>query len=74
MKQKRTLMLCLASAILGGFAFGQTGGAITTIKVGIDGGNQNDFHYYGQSGGLAAYSMGTTSCNPGTEVVTWRGR
>jgi hypothetical protein len=71
MKQKRTLMLCLASAILGGFAFGQTGGAITTIKVGIDGGNQHDFHYYGQSGGLAAYSMGTTSCNPGTEVVTW---
>ncbi len=67
----KTLTLWLASAALGGVAIGQTGAAITTIKVGIDGGDQNDFHYYGQSGGIAAYSMGTTSCNPGTEVVTW---
>ena len=62
------LLACLA---LGGAAHGQTGPAITTLKVGVDGGDQNDFHYYGQSGGIAAYSMGTTSCNPGTQVVQW---
>ena len=71
MNKTKTLALWLASVTLGGIALGQTGGAITVIKVGIDGGDQNDFHYYGQSGGIAAYSMGTTSCNPGTEVVIW---
>ncbi len=41
-------------------ASAQTGAAITVIKVGIDGGNQHDFKYYGQSGGIAAYSPRTT--------------
>lgn len=77
MNHSRTLKALLASVFLGGVAFaggipgGATGPAITTIKIGVDGGNSNDFAYYGQSGGIAAYSIATTSCNPGTQVVQW---
>ena len=71
MKHSRILLSILASALLGGVALAQTGPAITVIKVGIDGGDTNDYAYYGQTGGIAAYSMATTSCNPGTAQVQW---
>jgi hypothetical protein len=75
MMHTRIFQALLAGALLSGLAAAGsvTGPAITTLKVGVDGGNTNDFAYYGQSGGLAAYSMGTTSCNPGTAQVQWTG-
>ncbi len=65
----RTALLCsfLGTCLLSGLAAAQ-GPDITTLKIGQE---ANDFHYYGQSGGIAAYSMGTTSCNPGTVPVEW---
>lgn len=65
----RTALLCsfLGACLLSGMAAAQ-GPDITTLKIGQE---ANDFHYYGQSGGIAAYSMGTTSCNPGTVPVEW---
>ena len=71
MTKSRILTAVAASIALGSLATAQTGAAITVIKVGIDGGNQNDFAYYGQNSGIAAYSMATTSCNPGTAQVIW---
>ncbi len=66
-----TLFRSLAAGMmLAGLATaqGSQGPDITTIRIG---GTGSDFAYYGQSGGIAAYSMGTTSCNPGTQVVQW---
>jgi hypothetical protein len=71
MTNSRFLIALAASTVLSGLAAAQTGAAITVIKVGIDGGNTNDFVYYGQSGGIGAYSFATTSCNPGTAQVVW---
>ena len=33
--------------------------------------NSSDYAYYGTDGGIAAFSMGTTSCNVGNVVVAW---
>lgn len=71
MTNSRFLIALAASTALGGVAAAQTGAAITVIKVGVDGGNTNDFVYYGQNAGIGAYSFATTSCNPGTSQVVW---
>ena len=44
---------------------------VITYDIGVDGGNTNDIHYYGQFGGIAAYSIATQSCNSGTKTVDW---
>jgi hypothetical protein len=44
---------------------------VIVYDVGVDGGNTNDIHYYGQNGGIAAYSIATQSCNKGTDTVDW---
>jgi hypothetical protein len=41
------------------------------LAVSRVGGSGSDFHYYGQSGGIAAYSFGTTSCNVGNQIILW---
>lgn len=33
--------------------------------------SNNDWNYYGQSNGIAAYSLASTSCNVGNQVVIW---
>ncbi|MCZ6681984.1 MAG: hypothetical protein O7B26_02300, partial [Planctomycetota bacterium] len=38
---------------------------------GPNGSNQNDIVSYGQSGGINAYSVATTSCNVGTTPLLW---
>jgi len=44
---------------------------VIVFDVGYDGGNSNDIHYWGQSGGIAAYSIATQSCNAGTAPLDW---
>jgi hypothetical protein len=44
---------------------------VFVYDVGVDGGNTNDIHYWGQNGGIAAYSIATQSCNGGTEALDW---
>jgi len=62
------ILAALATLLTGGLASAQIGPDITVLKLG---GEANDFQYYGQYGGIAAYSMGTTSCNPGDVPVQW---
>lgn len=44
---------------------------VIVYDVGVDGTNTNDINYWGQSGGIAAYSIATQSCNKGTKVLDW---
>ena len=44
---------------------------VYVYDVGVNGGDTNDFAYYGQSGGIAAYSFASQSCNRGTAPVEW---
>jgi hypothetical protein len=44
---------------------------VIVYDVGVDGGNTNDVHYWGQSAGIAAYSIATQSCNAGNAQVDW---
>ncbi len=44
---------------------------VTVYDVGVDGSDTNNIHYWGQSGGIAAYSIATQSCNSGSEQVDW---
>ena len=60
---KRALLL--AAAVLTGVAAAQD------LAISKIANNTSDFAYYGQSGGIAAYSMGTTSCNVGNQIVAW---
>jgi len=39
--------------------------------VGVDGNDTNDIHYWGQNGGIAAYSIATQSCNSGSALLDW---
>jgi hypothetical protein len=61
---------CLAAFTLGGSSFAQIPDVIV-YDVGVNGGDTNDIFYYGQSGGIAAYSIATQSCNSGTAPVDW---
>jgi hypothetical protein len=45
---------------------------VIVYDVGVDGGNTNDFHYYGQASGVAAYSIASQSCNAGNTPISWR--
>jgi hypothetical protein len=44
---------------------------VIVYDIGVDGNNTNDIAYYGQSGGIAAYSIATQSCNKGTATLDW---
>jgi hypothetical protein len=44
---------------------------VIVYDVGYDGNNSNDFRYWGQSAGIAAYSIATQSCNQGTDELDW---
>lgn len=58
-------LLLIGCALLTGAAAAQD------IAVSKIANNSNDFAYYGQTGGIAAYSVGTTSCNVGNVTVAW---
>ncbi len=45
---------------------------VIVYDVGVNGNDTNDINYWGQSGGIAAYSIGTQSCNKGTKVLDWQ--
>ena len=57
--------LLLAAAALVGSASAQD------LAISKIANNTSDFAYYGTSNGIAAYSMGTTSCNVGNQIVAW---
>ncbi|MCB9915979.1 MAG: hypothetical protein H6828_12690 [Planctomycetes bacterium] len=57
-----------AVLLFGASALAQVGPDITVLRVA---GTSNDIAEYGTGSGYAAYSFGTTSCNPGTQVVQW---
>lgn len=44
---------------------------VIVYDVGVNGGDTNDIKYWGQSGGIAAYSIATQSCNSGNAEVDW---
>jgi hypothetical protein len=59
------------------FGVGSTGLAapqvpdVIVYDVGVNGSDTDDIAYYGQSGGIAGYSIATQSCNAGTAEVDW---
>ena len=63
------ILLLVAIAASSGVAAAQ--GDVTTFRIGYDGSNPNDFKYYGQSSGIAAYSFATQSCNIGNQNIPW---
>ncbi len=62
---------------LAALAFGSTAAGspqtpdVIVYDVGVNGSDINDIHYYGQFGGIAAYSIATQSCNSGTAELDW---
>lgn len=58
-----TLLASSSAFALGG----SVGPDITVLRVA----GGNDIAEYGQANGIYAYSVATTSCNPGTQVVQW---
>ncbi len=46
-------------------------GDMTVHRMGYWGSNGNAITYYGQSGGIAAYSVASQSCNIGDDILTW---
>jgi len=63
--------LALVVTCLVGSASAQANGDLTVWDIGIDGGNTNDIHYWGQSGGIAGYNFATQSCNEGNAQLDW---
>ena len=61
-----SLWTAAATALLASTAFAQD---VAVSKVAGNG--FSDYAYYGQSGGVAAYSMASTSCNVGNVVIEW---
>jgi hypothetical protein len=61
---------CLAAFTLGGSPSAQYPD-VTVYDIGVNGGDTNDIQYYGQSSGIAAYSIATQSCNSGTAPLNW---
>lgn len=68
MKTTRVLGPLLALLLAAGASTAGDGPDINVLRVGSD---ASDYPFYGESGGIAAYSMATTSCNPGTAPVNW---
>jgi hypothetical protein len=65
--------LCsFAALILGTIASPQVGPDVYVYDVGYNFGDTNDFHYWGQNAGIAAYSVASQSCNSGDAPVSWR--
>ncbi len=55
-----------------GEAEGVIGPDVTVSRVGLDGSSSNDdFWYYGTSGGIRAFSLASTSCNIGDRAAEW---
>lgn len=48
---------------------GSSGGTAPDVIVG----SMHNIQKYGESGGIAAYAVGTTSCNQGNDYLTWDG-
>lgn len=47
---------------------------VTVSRIGLGSSGScgsNDIAYYGQSGGISAFSMASTSCNVGTQTAEW---
>ncbi len=73
MRNYLVLSLSVAALLFSAPAALSQGPDVISHRVGYDGSNSNDFRYYGQSGGIAAYSIATQSCNIGTQVLDWYG-
>jgi hypothetical protein len=78
-----SLFASLSLAMIGGGMLASTQSAsaglefydVSTVFVGEDGygGGGNDINYYGTSGGVGAWAVGTTACNEGNIVAPWYG-
>jgi len=56
----------------GGVAGGSTNPDITVSRLGLNSsGSGDDFHYYGESGGIRGFAMASTSCNVGNQTAEW---
>ena len=64
-------LLSAAAAVAFTASLATAQGDLTTFRIGYDGNDPNDFQYYGQSGGIAAYSFATQSCNIGNANIPW---
>ncbi len=67
---KTILLAAAAAALFSGMASAQ-GPDVVAFRIGYDGSNSNDLHYYGQNSGIAAYSFATQSCNVGSSSLSW---
>ena len=70
----RILALGLGTSLAAAFLAGTVRAAQTpdviVYDVGVDGSDTNDIHYYGQSSGIAAYSIATTSARTSPRRTT----
>jgi hypothetical protein len=66
----RILRFAACGLVLGAIGNAQQPDVIV-FDVGVDFGNTNDIHYWGQSGGIAAYNIATQSCNIGNAQLDW---
>lgn len=64
---KKYLPLSLAVALVTAGTAAAQGPDIQVSKLA----GSFSYSYHGTSGGLAAYSLGTTSCNTGNQIVNW---
>ena len=62
---RTTLLLPLVMSFLAAGASAQN---LTVSRVGGDG---SAFRYWGEDGGMHAYSFSTTACNVGTTNIAW---
>jgi len=67
--------LAAASALLSALALATPASAqspdVIVWDIGVAFTNPDDIVYYGQDGGIAAYSFATQSCNKGTALLDW---
>jgi hypothetical protein len=70
MMNKTILLAAVAAALTSSLTTAQ-GPDVIAFRIGFNGGNSNDLHYYGQNGGIAAYSFATQSCNVGSSSLSW---
>lgn len=66
--KKQSAGRCLAVLLVAAAPGANDGPDITVSRIA---GETSDYNYYGFDGDIAAYSMGTTACNPGTVPVNW---
>src|SRR5262245_47108938 len=70
-RRSKSILFAALALVAGATAIAAQVPDVIVYDIGVSGSDEHDIAYYGQSGGIAAYSFATQSCNKGTAPLDW---